>query len=494
MTIKELLSKCEDAYLDKDFKKLLGLCDEVLKSDPDNQTATSYKAISYCFLGHPERTVEMLEKAIQRHPNNYYMKNNLAMAYYDLGEYEKSLECCEEGLEIRDFDWLAENKIKALLKLDRLDEAIEFYESSYDHIKICKLLVEAGRYSEALKYSRCDYNKCIDKIKQRDVDAVGEYYLSWIGMIEVVNSPDCTIRCDDERLKGYIEYNIRKLTGILRGKSIVFVHSRDTLKSELGSLDDNEFNAFVNRLIEIGYLEEPRKGYVKLAGFDGWKCAKEYLDEGKYAAPPWLVFPSYSAATIGWRMSFGEDYIMNHPHHSKEYAELFPMPEYWKFAIGERPLKPHPPIGWFWREDGKPKYPKVSKGIKVNDFITPDDEGEFFSDTFCFHSIAQSEEISRYLYFERYGSGDDDEDEKTWQSYRYSVLLNASYLKVMQNEDLKQKLLETGDEPLVCVSDDGENLFARALMEVRDEIRRVCKNESLIDWEYSEYLKYKPWW
>ena len=68
------------------------------------------------------------------------------------------------------------------------------------------------------------------------------------------------------------------------------------------------------------------------------------------------------------------------------------------------------------------------------------------------------------------------------------------YFKIMEDGDLKQKLLETGDEPLIYVSDDEENLFGRALMELRDEIRRICKNEDLIDWEYTEYLKYKPWY
>ena len=86
------------------------------------------------------------------------------------------------------------------------------------------------------------------------------------------------------------------------------------------------------------------------------------------------------------------------------------------------------------------------------------------------------------------------DEEKIWDTYRYSVLLNASYFKIMQDEELKNRLLATGDEPLVYVSDDLQNLFGRALMEVRDEIRRLYKNEDRIDWQYSEYLKFKPWW
>ena len=35
---------------------------------------------------------------------------------------------------------------------------------------------------------------------------------------------------------------------------------------------------------------------------------------------------------------------------------------------------------------------------------------------------------------------------------------------------------------------NGEDLFGFALMELRDEIRRLYKNNDKIDWEYSKYL------
>ena len=568
MTIQDLLNKCEWAYDEKDFNKLIGLCDEVFKKDSDNPIAISYKSISYCFLNQPEKTLEILKEASKLHPNNYYHKNISAMAYYDLGEYEKSLKCCEEGLKINEFDWLYENKIKALLKLDRIDEAMDCYENGPWNVEITDLLIETGKYSQALKYcleeDLDEYESTIDKIKEKDTAEVGDYYISWIYNIKskfnIRFCPDCggelipivwgfphdgllkkaeldeiflggccippnpanyhckkcdrefdlgveglQIECEDYKLYEYIEYKIKELTSILKGNSIVFIRSQDSLKKELKGFDDKEFDTFIKHLKDLDYIYEPREGYIKLTGYDDLKCAKEYLDEGKFAAPMWLVYPQLSAWTIGWRMGAGEHYAMNHPHHSKEYQKLFPMPEYWKFKFSESPYKPHPPIGYFWNKDGKPKYPKVSDGIKVNDFITLEDEKEFYSDTFSFKSIAHAELLSKVLHFEKHSRKDKDldslnnieftsEEEKTWDIYKYSVLLNASYFKIMTDEDLKQKLLETGDEPLIYISEDEENLFGRALMELRDEIRRICKNENLIDWEYTEYLKYKPWW
>ena len=74
MTIKKLFDKCEDAYLERDYKRLLELSDEALEKDPNNQTAMGYKSVAYCFLGCPQKAVKILEQAIRRYPNNYYLR------------------------------------------------------------------------------------------------------------------------------------------------------------------------------------------------------------------------------------------------------------------------------------------------------------------------------------------------------------------------------------------------------------------------------------
>ena len=337
MTIQDLLNECECAYDEKDFKKLMELCDEVFKKDPDNQIAIGYKSISCCFLNQPQKALEILNGAVKLYPDNYYYKNISAMAYYDLGEYEKSLKCCVEGLKIKEFDWLYENKIKALLKLDRTDEAMECYENAPWYIEIIELLIETEKYSEALKYCLQedleDYESVIDEIKENDTEAVGDYYISWIYNIksrfDIRFCPECGgelipivwglppaewrekaereeiflagcciplnppnyhckkcggefdlgveglhIECEDYELYGYIEYKIRELTFLLKGNSIVFIQSLDFLKKELKGFDDKEFDAFIKHLKDLNYIFEPREGYIKLVGYDDLKCVE----------------------------------------------------------------------------------------------------------------------------------------------------------------------------------------------------------------------------
>lgn len=96
-------------------------------------------------------------------------------------------------------------------------------------------------------------------------------------------------------------------------------------------------------------------------------------------------------------------------------------------------------------------------------------------------------------------------DQVVWDQFKYSIVLNGNWCKFFQNQDLREFLLSTGDSVLVEASPydsvwgihlsadspdakdpmkwQGQNLLGFALMEVRDELRRVTKNEGLCDWD-----------
>lgn len=151
MNLENQLKECDKLYGLKDFKGLSKKCDEILEKHPDNQNAIGYKGISQLLSGNPDEARKTLERGVEMYPDNYYLKNNLSMAYYGLREYEKSLKCCEEGLKIKSFDRLWENKIKALIRLDRIDDAIGCYENSPWSIEITDLLMDAGKILRMFK-------------------------------------------------------------------------------------------------------------------------------------------------------------------------------------------------------------------------------------------------------------------------------------------------------------------------------------------------------
>ena len=95
-------------------------------------------------------------------------------------------------------------------------------------------------------------------------------------------------------------------------------------------------------------------------------------------------------------------------------------------------------------------------------------------------------------------------DQAVWDKFKYAIVLNGNWLKFSQNRELREFLLSTGDSVLVearpydniwgirlsAYSPEawdpfrwrGQNLLGFALMEVRDELRRVTQNEMLCDW------------
>ena len=95
-------------------------------------------------------------------------------------------------------------------------------------------------------------------------------------------------------------------------------------------------------------------------------------------------------------------------------------------------------------------------------------------------------------------------DQKVWDQFKYAIVLSGNWCKFSQNRDLREFLLATGDSVLVEASPydniwgirlqasspeaqdprkwRGQNLLGFALMEVRDELRRVTQNEMLCDW------------
>lgn len=236
---------------------------------------------------------------------------------------------------------------------------------------------------------------------------------------------------------------------------------------------------------------------------------KNYCDRGKFAAPRWLVYPQLDAFTMGWRMGYGEDYAMNEPPRTEEFYKLFPEPQNWKFSPRRSKFERLPILGYLWREDGLAKYSEISKDpVSVNDFITIDQiDEEFSNNAFHFKSIEHAILTAKYSFFGKIDPYENNletlkkgfeltrDELEYWDNFTYSVCLNAAYYKFMQDKNLKEKLLATGDKCLVYESDDewggDKNLFGFALKELRDEIRRLCKNEDLIDWEYTEYLKHQ---
>ena len=321
-----------------------------------------------------------------------------AYSLYNLKKYGKALEFLDEAEKVNPKNKVfAEIRMCVLMKTD-LNGAYEFYKASDDDLilqclveRLAEKLVEAEDYKRALECyenlfernpQRVSFIEGIKRIMNKTNLKIEpkfgkEFFRDWIYTIKfksdklacpfcgkiVENSlsycENCEmplsdtglyIECDDSLLYNYTSTKVAQLVEYLKSDGWL-----KPLKEEMDDLSEMEFKAFISHLDDIEFIFHASSNYIMLLD----DTMKKYADEGKYAAPRWLVYPELSAWTIGWRMGYGEDYAMNAPWYGPEFENLFPMPKNWLFEPQNCKFKPIPLLGYMWTEDGKPKYSQI---------------------------------------------------------------------------------------------------------------------------------------
>ena len=230
------------------------------------------------------------------------------------------------------------------------------------------------------------------------------------------------------------------------------------------------------------------------------------LKEGKYPAPKWLVYPEIPLGSIGWRMGYGEEYAMNTWYFTLDetYKKLFPEPLNWsrKYQKEFENYIKHKvyPLYVAWNPTGTPKYSfdKIKDYPSKDKIILVDD---YFGDSLLHGEFRIGAEKFNSFYEVKHAKESVEED--IWDKIKYTVYLNALYYRIMEDDYLKNMLLESEDKIILFDNPDeyfgvriedggfmGQNHIGFALMEVRDELRRIYKNSDSIDWFLTEYLKY----
>lgn len=214
--------------------------------------------------------------------------------------------------------------------------------------------------------------------------------------------------------------------------------------------------------------------------------------------PIWMMHPSISQYSIGWRMGGGEGYkydlhdwleTLTTPE-KRVYKECFPKPIFWRDFEDENNTNELDNYGYdlisFWQKEGKPKY-SIGTLINSNDleylfFWKPNPSTIDYS---CFGQWYPSKfevDIDEYSCTEQYMMAEkarlfeDDEIEKQimsasdphemkalgkkitnfnqeiWDKVKYSIVLNGNYYKFTQHKEMRDLLLATGDKVLVEAS------------------------------------------
>lgn len=152
--IDDLLVECERSLEKNDLSRLSWACDRILEIDAVNERALEYR--TQCFLeSHQYHLVSDICRKIRRlYPANVRADEFEASAYLGRKEFEKALELCE-GVETNEN--IKALKTRALISLERIDEAYEFHTSSgLSEYPFYRALIGCGKYSQISGYEKDD--------------------------------------------------------------------------------------------------------------------------------------------------------------------------------------------------------------------------------------------------------------------------------------------------------------------------------------------------
>ena len=100
MSAEKLLDKCRKLIDERDYLGAMDVCDEILKTDLNSQSANGYKAWCLYLLDRYDEALELLDNAIVLYPQNHHYLSIRADVFMCRSEYGKAIECFEKILEI----------------------------------------------------------------------------------------------------------------------------------------------------------------------------------------------------------------------------------------------------------------------------------------------------------------------------------------------------------------------------------------------------------
>ena len=300
MSIEELKSELKGLSQTRDSEKYLEICNKILEIDKNKVSIIEKKLWVLSYLNRADEAYEFyksLDEGIDIFP--YYL-SGFIHALFRNQRYDEALEVCDET-------GMLHLKGELLERLERYDEALKLYK---------KMLME-----NPMDVTVIDRIKAMSK--SIDIDT-SEYfddglYISWIGLIKSKNDVEVCPTCKskmipivygyptDEKMdmdmRGEIrlggcepypenyccmncneEHHMQSLNIDCEDLTIECVYlfsklheieghlsyhedvSLEELKSKMDYFDDEEFNAFVNKLKEMDFICEGKKGYVRLLG------------------------------------------------------------------------------------------------------------------------------------------------------------------------------------------------------------------------------------
>jgi Tfp pilus assembly protein PilF len=138
------------------------ICRRILTAEPANATALHLLGVVEHQAGQSELAVDLLRRAVALQPHSGAGHNNLATVLTSLGRIREAEDACRRALAIDPNSAAAHNNLGTILAgQERVAEAIESFARSiaiaptaHSHFNFGKVLIELGRYDDAMAQFR----------------------------------------------------------------------------------------------------------------------------------------------------------------------------------------------------------------------------------------------------------------------------------------------------------------------------------------------------
>jgi tetratricopeptide (TPR) repeat protein len=160
----KLERECESCYRDEEYGKVIEASDKLLKSNPQNHTALSYKIMSCYYLEDYATALDTAESALEIYPDYSRFLNLKAHVLHASGKETLAMECLDNGDDIN----FLNRKLLFLIETGKLDEAYDFFSSLDSEVLLSGFKIQVLARNLA-KAGKCDkaiecYNFVLKKL------------------------------------------------------------------------------------------------------------------------------------------------------------------------------------------------------------------------------------------------------------------------------------------------------------------------------------------
>ena len=181
LSIEKLLKDCKDLFKSENYEDSISYCNQILDSDPKNETALDYKSMALFYLERYDESLDCLNMALKIYPNNGSMWNTKAGIMFNLEKYEDAIKCFDSSLGCGD--------------LNKKDKIIILKNKS-----MCHLGLAIDLFYENYEFEKALYNlKIYLEYFPEDKGALG-FKEEILTSIENKENPDICTEKRDERL------------------------------------------------------------------------------------------------------------------------------------------------------------------------------------------------------------------------------------------------------------------------------------------------------